>query len=54
MIDFRKLKYEKFELQQHEIFYDKCSQIRKKKKLVEWLAKIVKGTGLSYLTFIRK
>ena len=25
-----------------------------KKKIVEWLAKIVKGTGLSYLTFIRK
>ena len=27
---------------------------KKKKKIVEWLAKIVKGTGLSYLTFIRK
>ena len=35
-------------------FMISVAKFGKKKKIVEWLAKIVKGTGLSYLTFIRK
>ena len=35
-------------------FMISVAKFEKKKKIVGWLAKIGKGTGLSYLAFIRK